>query len=108
MGTMAVQTPPPPGDEADLSDNPTLVAALSVIEYLIRQYQIHANHLTAGRLLYTLLPLQVVRPTAYPGVFGRVLSLVDLQELGLTFLRPYAARGAPPVTRCVRSALQCT
>ena len=101
MGTVAVQTPPPPGDDANLSDNPTLIAALSVIEYLIRQYQIHANHLTAGRLLYTLLPLQVVRPTAYPGVFGRVLSLVDLQELGLTFLRPFAARQAPPVTRCV-------
>ena len=101
MATMAVHTPPPPGDKADLGDNPTMVAALRVIEYLIRQYRIHANHLTAGRLLHTLLPLQVVRPTAYPGVFGRVMSLVDLQELGWTFLRLFVSRGAPPVTRCV-------
>ena len=103
MATAAVQTPPPPGDDADLSDNPTLIAALSVIEYLIRQYQIHANHLTAGRLLYTLLPLQVVRPTAsYPGVFRGVPGPRDPARGTATVLRllspPASSAISPPPT----------
>ena len=77
-----------------------ITSTLQVLEYLVRHHRIHARPATASALLVCLLPLQASCPAAYPALFPRVLALVDLGSMPeWTWLRPYAARGGPPLTR---------
>jgi hypothetical protein len=84
------------------NNNPILLSSLQIIEYLLRRYEIHARPNTSAILLQTLLPLQVCYPTSKTtsSIFSRIVSLIDLQMIPTwTFLRPYAAKGAPPLSR---------
>jgi hypothetical protein len=107
IGTMIMEIPPRElvqvGDgNGDEEDHPiVLLSCLQIIEYLLRRYEIHARPNTAEMLLQTFLPLQVCYPTSNAGtIFSRIVALVDLQSLPTwTFLRPFAARGAPPLSR---------
>ncbi len=72
----------------------TTTCVLRVLEYLIRRYDIHATKETAHLLLLTTLPQHE------SSFFTRILQLVDLHSLPLwNWLRPYAATGAPPLSR---------
>ncbi|KAL7543016.1 hypothetical protein ACHAXR_012507 [Thalassiosira sp. AJA248-18] len=103
--TMVAECPPPTISSSttgnDINSNPILLSCLHIIEYLLRKYDIHSRSSTASQLLQTFLPLQIMYPTSYPQLFSRILCLVDLQNTTpeYMFLRQYAARGAPPVTR---------
>lgn len=67
-------------------------AVLRVMEYLLRRYDIHVS--SPHLLLLTCLP-QHEAP-----FFARILQLVDLSAMPMwTWLRPYAAAGAPPLSR---------
>ena len=107
IGTMIMEIPPRElgqsddnnGDDGD--NNPIVLASLQIIEYLLRRYDIHVRPNTASLLLQTFLPLQVCYPTSNTSsIFSRIVALVDLQSVPVwTFLRPLAARGAPPLNR---------
>ena len=107
IGTMIMEIPPRElgqsddnnGDDGD--NNPIVLASLQIIEYLLRRYDIHARPNMASLLLQTFLPLQVCYPTSTTSsIFSRIVALVDLQSVPVwTFLRPLAARGAPPLSR---------
>jgi len=105
IGTMVMEIPPKELVQGDYggggNDHPIVLASLQIIEYLLRRYEIHARPNTASMLLQTFLPLQVCYPTSNTAtIFSRIVALVDLQSLPtFTFLRPYAARGAPPLSR---------
>jgi len=106
IGTMVMEIPPKELVQGDSgggggNDHPIVLASLQIIEYLLRRYEIHARPNTASMLLQTFLPLQVCYPTSNTAaIFSRIVALVDLQSLPTwTFLRPYAARGAPPLSR---------
>ena len=104
IGTMIMEIPPRElgqnGDD-DGDNNPIVLASLQIIEYLLRRYDIHARPNMASLLLQTFLPLQVCYPTSNTSsIFSRIVALVDLQSVPVwTFLRPLAARGAPPLSR---------
>lgn len=71
-------------------------SSLHVLEYLLRRYDIHFRDSCMERLLICVLPFHE------EPLFGRVLQLIDLARLPtFTFLRPYAAEGAPPPTRTI-------
>ena len=113
--TMVNECPPPAaaaaaagtGDNNESSENinsnPVLLSTLQIIEYLLRQYSIHTRPATASMLLQTFLPFDIVQQgttTSYPAIYSRLVSLIDLQTIPeWTFLRPHAARGAPPLGR---------
>ena len=101
--TMVAECPPPTDAKeggSDVNSNPILLSCLHIVEYLLRRYEINTRAQTASLLLQTFLPLQVIYPTSYPQLFSRLLSLVDLQSVPeYTFLRPFAAQGAPPLVR---------
>jgi hypothetical protein len=109
IGTMIMEIPPRElgqGDDNNDGDddgdnNPIVLASLQIIEYLLRRYDIHARPNTASMLLQTFLPLQVCYPTSNTSsIFSRIVALIDLQSVPVwTFLRPLAARGAPPLSR---------
>ncbi len=106
IGTMIMEIPPRElGESDDNNDggdnNPIVLASLQIIEYLLRRYDIHARPNMASLLLQTFLPLQVCYPTSnISSIFSRIVALVDLQSVPVwTFLRPLAARGAPPLSR---------
>lgn len=106
IGTMVMEIPPrelaQDDDNGGGGDNdPIVLACLQIIEYLLRRYDIHARPNTASMLLQTFLPLQVCYPTSNTAaIFSRVVALIDLQTVPTwTFLRPFAARGAPPLSR---------
>lgn len=106
IGTMIMEIPPQElsqggGDDSNDNVNPIVLSCLQIIEYLLRKYEIHARPNTASMLLQTFLPLQVCYPTSNTAsIFSRIVSLIDLQSVPTwTFLRPFAARGAPPLSR---------
>ena len=107
IGTMLMEIPPKElGDDSSSGggggdDHPIILSCLQIVEYLLRRYDIHARPNTASMLLQTFLPLQVCYPTSNTaGIFSRIVALVDLQSVPMwTFLRPFAARGAPPLSR---------
>lgn len=100
--SMVTECPPPSSSENDndINSNPILVSCLHIIEYLLRKYEIHTRPTTSRMLLQVFLPLQIIHTTAYPMIFSRVLSLIDLTTISeYTFLRPYASLGSPPLNR---------
>jgi len=100
--SMVTECPPPSSseNENDINSNPILVSCLHIIEYLLRKYEIHTRPTTSRMLLQVFLPLQIIHTTAYPMIFSRVLSLIDLTTISeYTFLRPYASLGSPPLNR---------
>jgi len=100
--SMVTECPPPSSseNENDINSNPILVSCLHIIEYLLRKYEIHTRPSTSRMLLQVFLPLQIIHTTAYPMIFSRVLSLIDLTTISeYTFLRPYASLGSPPLNR---------
>lgn len=100
--SIVTECPPPSSseNENDINSNLILVSCLHIIEYLLRKYEIHTRPSTSRMLLQVFLPLQIIHTTAYPMIFSRVLSLIDLTTIAeYTFLRPYASLGSPPLNR---------
>ena len=81
--------------------NPMVLSCLHIIEYLLRKYDIHAIPSTGNMLLQTFLPYAIISSSTIAStLFARILSLIDLTTTPIyTFLRPYAARDAPPLNR---------
>ena len=81
----------------EAEENPSLLASLQIIEYLLRKYDIHARD---SNLLSVFLPIF----SSYPELLQRALGLINLQSVNggmWSFLRPYAAAESPSVNRVV-------
>ena len=81
----------------EAEENPSLLASLQIIEYLLRKYEIHTRD---SHLLSVFLPII----SSYPELLQRALGLINLQSVNggmWSFLRPYAAAESPSVNRVV-------
>ena len=84
------------GESSSTSTTSCFSSSLHVLEYLLRRYDIHLRESCMERLLICVLPFHE------EPLLDRVLQLVDLARLPTyTFLRPFAAEGAPPPTRTI-------
>jgi hypothetical protein len=105
ISTVLMEIPPKEltdDHDSDTNNNPIVLSCLQIIEYLLRRYEIHTRPSTSSMLLQTFLPLQICYPTSpvTSSIFSRIITLIDLQSLPQwTFLRPFAASGAPPLSR---------
>ena len=83
------------------------IAALHVLEYLVRRFDIHARENTAHALLVTILPyhdqyLTSDKSKFSNSLFHRIVRLINVAEIfnqSWIFLRPYASKSSPPPTR---------